>query len=170
MSMISVIGIAKETAVDGIGLRASLYGAGCPHACNGCHNPQSWDINNGTWFSVQDIFDRLNIAGSVLLSGITFSGGEPMSQPGAFCELAQMVKTIPNRDVWCYTGYLFEDLISNRDEKYELLTHVDVLVDGKYISELRDITLAFRGSSNQRIIDVKESLKQNTIVEHVEYY
>jgi len=165
--MISVADLCTESVVDGEGLRVVLFGAGCTHACRGCHNPQSWDINNGTWVSVQEIFNRLRLARNAISSGVTFSGGDPMYQPLAFCELAKMVKSIPDKDVWCYTGYLFEDLIRTHDEKYELLKYVDVLVDGRYIHELRDLTLAFRGSSNQRIIDVQESLKHGTIIDYL---
>jgi len=165
--MISVADVCMESMVDGEGVRAVLFGAGCTHACMNCHNPQSWDIDNGTWVSLQYIFDDLGVATRKLLDGVTFSGGDPMYQAAAFCELAKMIHAVPNRDVWCYTGYVFEDLINFRDAKYELLINVDVLVDGLYIHELRDLTLGFRGSSNQRIIDVRESLKHGTAIEYV---
>ena len=166
MTKISIADIYLESIVDGVGLRRVLFGAGCSHECKGCHNPQSWDINYGAWVSVQEVFEQLNIAHNPLLQGVTFSGGDPMYQPVAFCELARMIKAIPDLDIWCYTGYQFEDLIRKRDDKYELLTLVDVLVDGRYVHELRDLTLAFRGSSNQRIIDVQESLKHGTAIDY----
>jgi len=166
-TMISVAGIYRETIVDGSGLRTSVYGAGCSHACNGCHNPQTWYIDNGTWLSVQEVFDQSRIAHHKISRGITFSGGDPMYQAKAFLELAKMVKSVPNKSIWCYTGYLFEDLICDRDDKYALLEYVDVLVDGRYVRELRDLTLAYRGSSNQRFIDVQESLKRGATVEYI---
>ena len=104
MTMISVANIIRNTTVDGVGLRVTLYGAGCLHRCNECHNPQTWDIDNGTWLSVQEVFDKSNITNNSIISGVTFSGGDPMYQPVAFCELARMVKAIPNLDIWCYTG------------------------------------------------------------------
>ena len=166
-TMISIADIYRSSIVDGNGLRVVVFGAGCSHACVGCHNPQSWDINYGTWLSIQEVFNNLNLARRKLLRGVTFSGGDPMYQPMAFYELACMVKTIPNLDVWCYTGYQFEDLICNHDERYELLTQVDVLVDGQYVQELRDLTLQFRGSSNQRIIDVPKSLEHGMVIEYI---
>ena len=164
MSMISIAGIYPSTIADGEGFRVSVYGAGCSHECIGCHNPQTWDIDNGTLLSVHDVFNRLNIQAKNFLDGVTFSGGDPMYQAESFLELAKMIRTVPDKDIWCYTGYIFEDLIRNHDEKYELLRHVDVLVDGRYVHELRDLTLGFRGSSNQRVIDVQESLQQGTAV------
>ena len=150
--------------VDGEGFRHVLYGAGCSHACEGCHNPQTWDIEYSTWLSVQEVFDQLDFNRKIPPCGVTFSGGDPMYQSKAFLELAKMVKSIPDKTVWCYTGYLFEDLIRDRDDKYALLEYVDVLVDGRYIQELRDLRLTYRGSSNQRIIDVQESLKRSEVV------
>ena len=165
-TMIYVGDICPESAVDGEGLRAVIYGTGCIHECKGCHNPQTWDINYGSLVSIQEVFNHLNLTRNILLDGVTFSGGDPMYQPMAFYELARMVKSIPDRDIWCYTGYQFEDLIINHDERYQLLTQIDVLVDGRYIQELRDIGLQFRGSSNQRIIDVQESLKHGAVIEY----
>ena len=156
----SLIYIVRETIVDGLGFRTAIYSAGCNHRCHNCHNPKTWDINNGVLVHVQEVYESLDIVRNPILSGVTFTGGDPMFQAEAFCELAKMIKKLHGKDIWCYTGYLLEEIIRSRDAKYELLKHVDVLVDGKYVDELRDLTLAFRGSSNQRIIDVQESLKQ----------
>ena len=165
-TLISIAGFYGETISDGIGVRASVYGAGCSHACKGCHNPQTWDVNNGTWVSVQEVFEALNLSKNSLLRGVTFSGGDPMYQAKAFSELARLVKTVPQKSIWCYTGYLFEEIACNQDDKYELLTHVDVLVDGRFMYDIRDISLPFRGSPNQRIIDVQQSLKQGAVIEY----
>ena len=173
--MISVADVVRESISDGIGVRRVLFGAGCSHGCPKCHKPQLWDIDFGAWVSVQEIFDEMKIIGNPLLSGVTFSGGDPMYQPEAFCELAKMIRAVPSANyrrkgstmtVWCYTGYLFEDLISTHDSKYELLQNVDVLVDGRYVHELRDFRLIYRGSRNQRFIDVQESLKQGAVIDY----
>ena len=164
MNMISVKGIIPETISDGIGWRKSIYCAGCSHRCYNCHNPQTWDIDNGTFVSIQELYNEI-MKPHPILQGITFTGGDPMYQAKAFSELAKMIKANSQYDIWCYTGFLFEDIINNQDEKYELLKNIDVLVDGRYIDSLRDLTLAFRGSKNQRIIDVQESLKKNAVIE-----
>ena len=162
--MISIMGLSRETISEGLGLRVAIFGAGCIHRCINCHNPQTWDINNGSLVTVQEVYNSLGLNRNPLLSGVTFTGGDPMYQAKAFCELAKMIKNVPERDIWCYTGYLFEDVVNSQDEKYELLKLVDVLVDGRYVDELRDTTLALRGSPNQRIIDVPESLKQGRVI------
>ena len=163
--MISVKGLNPESLVDGDGIRAVIYCAGCSHRCKNCHNPQTWDINNGTFVSVQEIYDKVTEF-NPLIDGITFTGGDPMFQAEAFHELAKMIKNNSQYDIWCYTGYTFEEIINSRDKKLELLKSVDVLVDGRYIDELKDLRLPYRGSSNQRIISVQESLKQNIAVDY----
>jgi len=156
--------IEPESLVDGIGIRTVIFCTGCDFKCENCHNEQIWDMNSGYLIPIQKIYDSLGIDNPTL-SGVTFSGGEPMKQAKAFHELAKMIKNNSQWDIWCYTGYLFEDIVSSKDDKYELLQLVDVLVDGQYVDELKKFTLAFRGSSNQRIIDVQKSLKQNAVVE-----
>ena len=166
---ISIGAIYRETTVDGAGVRTSIYSMGCNHQCYNCHNPQTWNINNGTFVTVQDLYDRVtwhNPNGiQIIPNGITFTGGDPMYQAKGFSELAKMIKDNTKWDIWTYTGYTFEEIISSQDDKFELLKNVDVLVDGRYIDELRDINLEYRGSTNQRIIDVQESLKQNAVTE-----
>ena len=158
---ISVLKIIHDTIVDGIGLRTSVYCAGCDYKCRNCHNPESWDINNGTWLPIQDIYNEI-IRNPI--TSVTFTGGDPMYQADSFCELAKLIKNNTAKNIWCYTGDLFEDIVSKKDSKYELLQQVDYLVDGRYIDELRKLNLPFRGSSNQRIINVQESLKRGEIV------
>lgn len=150
----------EDTTVDGPGFRTSVYSSGCPHHCPGCHNPQSWNISNGQPVDIEDI---LKVILDDPFADVTFSGGDPMFQPEGFTELAKAIRQHSNKNIWCYTGYLFEDLLRNPAQK-ALLELIDVLVDGRFIEALRDEGLRFRGSSNQRIIDVKRSLKEGRIV------
>ena len=151
---IRILDIRYGTSVDGIGLRTSLYCAGCENHCPGCHNPQSWDERGGTPISVDELF-RLIVDADM---NVTFSGGDPMLHPEGFIALAQMIKQCTNKTIWCYTGYRFEELM-NHPLRSELVRLCDVLVDGRYMESERDLTLRFRGSRNQRIIDVQRSLE-----------
>lgn len=147
-----VIDIVGGTSVDGPGLRTSVYFAGCNHHCPGCHNPQSWDFEGGEAMSVlriKEIIDDCDF-------NVTFSGGDPLMQPvDEMVELARLLKA-DGRTIWCYTGYSYE-YVASRPEYEELLTCIDVLVDGPFVESLRDISLRFRGSSNQRLVDVARS-------------
>lgn len=145
---ISVLDIVQQTMADGPGLRTSIYCAGCEHHCPGCHNPQSWNINNGKWMSVGELFD---IIVSDTISNVTFTGGDPFYQAEAFTALARKIKTETNKNIWCWTGFTIEQ-IRQDPEKNQLLEYIDTLVDGPFILEQRDVTLLFRGSPNQRII------------------
>ena len=140
--------------VDGPGFRTSIYCAGCRHACPGCQNPQSWDFSGGRDMSVAELM-RI-IEADPFTQGVTFSGGDPMYQAAGFAELAQQIRRRTQKDIWCYTGFTFESLI--HDDQRELLAELDVLVDGPFIKALHDPDLLFRGSSNQRLIDVQASL------------
>lgn len=147
-----VIDIVGGTSVDGPGLRTSVYFAGCNHHCPGCHNPQSWDFEGGEAMSVlriKEIIDDCDF-------NVTFSGGDPLMQPvDEMVELARLLKA-DGRTIWCYTGYSYE-YVASRPEYEEFLTCIDVLVDGPFVESLRDISLRFRGSSNQRLVDVARS-------------
>ena len=160
MATISILDIVEDTTVDGPGFRTTVYCAGCPNHCPGCHNPQSWDMANGREVDVEDILDTI-LADP--FADVTFSGGDPMFQPVGFAALAKAVKARSGKNIWCYTGYLFEDLLKNVQQK-ELLEYIDVLVDGRFVEVLKDESLRFRGSSNQRIIDVQASLSSGTTV------
>lgn len=160
MATISILEIVEDTTVDGPGFRTTVYCAGCPNRCPGCHNPQSWDIANGRETDVEDILDVI-LADP--FADVTFSGGDPMFQPVGFAALARAIKERSGKNIWCYTGYLFEDLLKNTRQK-ELLEYIDVLVDGRFVEVLKDESLRFRGSSNQRIIDVQASLSSGTTV------
>ena len=160
MMTISILDIINSTTVDGPGFRTSIYCAGCPHKCKGCHNPKSWDINEGRRITTDEVVDCI-LAQS--MENVTFSGGDPMFQMEEFTDIAQKIKSRSTKNIWCYTGFKFEQLISNEKAR-RLLSHIDTLVDGKYCEEWRDTSLRFRGSSNQRIIDVQKSLIAGEVV------
>ena len=156
INSIRILDIKYGTSVDGIGLRTSLYCAGCENHCAGCHNPQSWDENGGEAIPIEELFSRIVDADM----NVTFTGGDPMFHPEGFIKLARMIKENTDKTIWCYTGYRFQDLLLHPIRR-ELVELCDVIVDGRYIKEEKDISLHFRGSRNQRIIDVKKSLKGN---------
>ena len=150
---IRILDIKYGTSVDGIGLRTSLYTAGCEHHCVGCHNPQSWSVDGGEPMSVDELFDLIVEADM----NVTFTGGDPMLHPEGFISLARMIKERTDKSIWCYTGYRFEDLLQHPLRR-TLVGLCDVIVDGRYVEAQRDLSLHFRGSGNQRIIDVSKSL------------
>jgi anaerobic ribonucleoside-triphosphate reductase activating protein len=158
--MISILRIVHDTMVDGPGFRTSVYCAGCPNHCPACHNPQSWDIENGTMTSTEDILREIM---EDPFANVTFSGGDPMFQPEGFTELALAIRRVSKKDIWCFTGFLFENLLQNPKQR-KLLEQIDVLVDGPFIQAKRDPDLFFRGSSNQRIINVQKSLQTGQTV------
>ncbi len=147
--------------VDGPGFRTSIYCAGCPNACPGCHNPQSWDIRHGTMTSTEELMEEIM---SDPFANVTFSGGDPMFQAEGFAELARAIRERSDKTIWCFTGYKFENLLKN-PKQLELLQLIDVLVDGPFVQSLRDEDLFFRGSSNQRLINVRKSLETGQVVE-----
>jgi anaerobic ribonucleoside-triphosphate reductase activating protein len=155
---IRVLDIKYGTSVDGIGLRTSIYCAGCQNHCRGCHNPQSWDENGGEPTSVEVLFKNIVDADM----NVTFTGGDPMLHPEGFIELAQMIKNNTDKNIWCYTGYKFEDLMLHPIRR-KLVELCDVIVDGRYVESERDLSLHFRGSRNQRVIDVQKSLNGEII-------
>ena len=158
--MLSILNILEDTTADGPGFRTAIYAAGCPNACPGCHNPESWDIRNGRQMSTEEILHKV-LADP--FADVTFSGGDPMYQPEGFAELAKAIKEKSCKNIWCYTGYTFEQLLRNTRQR-KLLQYIDVLVDGRFRQDLRDETLHFRGSSNQRLIDVPASLQAQNAV------
>ena len=158
---ISVLKIVEDTTVDGPGFRTSIYAAGCEHGCKGCHNPESWEISNGKWMDIDEI---LKIIERNFLAQVSFSGGDPLFQPEAFAELARRIKLETQKNIWCYTGFTFQKILRN-PKLSAILPYIDVLVDGQFIEKKKVDNLPFVGSSNQRIINVKESLKANKIVE-----
>ena len=157
-----IVDILEDTVVDGPGLRTSIYSAGCPHCCPGCHNPESWDIEQGKVVSLDYI---MSVIKSSDFADVTFSGGDPMFQPEAFTCLARRIKKETGKNIWCYTGYRYE-VVSRTPRLAAILPFIDVLVDGPFIQGLRDVSLLFRGSSNQRLIDVQTSLAESRVVEY----
>jgi anaerobic ribonucleoside-triphosphate reductase activating protein len=156
-------GITPESLVDGPGLRYVIFTQGCPHQCPHCHNPETWDSNGGKEYSVRQII-RLIKQQKKTKQGVTFSGGEPFLQASELAEVALAARQI-NWDVVTYTGYTYEQLIAdNNDGVKALLSASDILIDGKYIHKLRSIELPFRGSSNQRIIDMAKTREKGRIV------
>ena len=162
--MLNYLYTYPETIVDGEGIRFSIYLAGCHHRCPGCHNPESWNPQAGKPLTpevLEDIIQSIN--SNPLLDGITFSGGDPFFNPKEFLTLLRVMKERTGQNIWCYTGYKFEKLLEN-PKQAALLQYVDVLVDGKFKQALHDESLLFRGSTNQRLIDVKASLKKREVV------
>lgn len=154
---IRIAALVNDSIVDGPGLRYAVYTQGCLHHCKGCHNPQTHDINGGYETDTEDIWRE--ISENPLLSGITFSGGDPLLQPRPLTELAKKAGE-EGLSIWCYTGWVWEDLLRKNDpDIMALLNEIDVLVDGPFLSEQRTLELPFRGSKNQRLIDVQRSLR-----------
>lgn len=151
--------LLTDSIVDGEGLRAVIWTQGCSHNCPGCHNQHTHSFDGGVVVLVDDV--KAKIKDLSLQDGITLSGGDPFFQVDAVLEIAKFAKEC-KLNVWAYTGFLFEDLINNPKTK-ELLNYIDVLVDGKFVLEKKSLCLKFRGSSNQRIINVKKSLKEGRV-------
>lgn len=160
-----------DSIVDGPGLRMVIWTQGCIHNCKGCHNPQTHTLNEGYEVDSKEVIDK--IKSLKLQRGITLSGGEPFLQPEALEEVAKEAKS-RGLDVWAYTGFTLEQLLDKNNKSYfknlNLLKQVDVLVDGKFVEDKKDISLKFRGSSNQRIIDIPRSLKNNAVFLSEQYY
>ncbi|MCP9612482.1 anaerobic ribonucleoside-triphosphate reductase activating protein [Coprobacter tertius] len=155
-----ILDVVEDTVVDGPGLRTAIYSAGCPHHCPGCHNPESWTDTNGKEVTIDEL---MAVIRADSLGNITFSGGDPLYQPESFAKLAYRIKEETGKNIWCYTGYLFEYVVGNPRLSL-ILPYIDVLVDGRFLEEERDTTLPFRGSRNQRLIDVQASLKRQKTV------
>ena len=161
---IRILSIKYGTSVDGSGLRTSLYCAGCENRCAGCHNPQSWDEHGGDPMPVDELFRLIEEADM----NVTFTGGDPMLHPEGFTALARLIKERTGKTIWCYTGYRFEDLILHPQRK-ALLEWCDVLVDSPFLLAERDLSLPFRGSRNQRLINVQASLKSGELIMYIPF-
>lgn len=158
MLPLRVINIYPETIVDGEGLRYSIYFSGCIHHCKGCQNPDTWAYQQGTVLDEDfqnRIFEQIN--NNPLLSGVTLSGGDPMFNPEALLDFLKKLKKRTKANVWCYTGYVCEDLLKD-PLRSKCLKYIDVLIDGPFVLEKRDVNLEFRGSSNQQIIHLRKGL------------
>ena len=159
-----ISGIEPESIVDGPGIRMTIFVQGCPHRCPHCHNPQTHDFNGGHFLPIQEILEM--IEENDILDGITFSGGEPFSQAEELVPLAREIKE-RGYNLVIYTGYLYEDLLASSSKipaYLELLSFADILVDGPFIYAERTLDKPFKGSANQRVIDVQKSLSEGRVV------
>ena len=164
--------IKKADVANGLGVRVSLFVSGCTHHCKNCFNQEAWDFNYGKEFTEKEIEKIINELDHSYVAGLTLLGGEPLehiNQQGLLPLLRKVKEKFPEKNIWCYSGYTFENdimekMYKNWEETPELLSYIDVLVDGKFEEDKKDIKLRFRGSSNQRIIDVQKSLKENKAV------
>ncbi len=157
---IQLMRIVVDTTVDGPGWRSSVYCAGCRHACPGCHNPETWSFKAGQEVLVDEIIAQL----AETEGNITFSGGDPMYQAEAFTELARRIREELHRTIWCYTGFRYEEVVAD-PVMSAMLPYLEVLVDGPFIEAEKSLDLLFRGSRNQRLIDVQKSLQAGKVVE-----
>ena len=159
-----IAGTVNDSIVDGPGIRFTIFVQGCPHNCEGCHNPQTHDFNGGTVTTTEELLEK--IKGNPLLDGVTFSGGEPFCQAEALAYLGKEIKKL-GLNVITYTGYTFEQLFENREKDHwgELLEVTDYLIDGPFILAQKDWEIKFRGSSNQRYIDCQKSLAEGKAIE-----
>ena len=160
------IKISRYDIANGTGIGVVLWVSGCNRHCHGCHNPQTWDFNAGQPFTEDTMQELLEALNKPYISRLTLSGGHPLEPKNleVVYKIIKMVKeNFPNKSIWLYTGYIFEYALPNNDA-YNVISLCDVVVDGRYNEHEKDISLAWRGSSNQRVIDVQESLKQNKVV------
>ena len=153
--MLDLAGIVSDSIVDGPGIRTTVFCQGCPHHCEGCHNPETWEFGCGTPMEEERILEI--VRSNPLCRGVTFSGGEPFAQAEGFARLAKLLKA-HRYEVAAYSGYTFEQLLRGTPAQRELLGCIDVLIDGPFLLEQRSLQLPFRGSRNQRILDVPRSL------------
>lgn len=164
MTKLRISGLINDSIVDGPGIRYVIFTQGCPHACLGCHNPKTHDLNGGRWTELDSILEEIDQ--NPLLDGVTLSGGEPLLQAKACLELVQKIKE-RQLHILVYTGYTYEELMAlNNPDIMSLLQYVDVLIDGRYVQEQKSLSLLFKGSANQRIINVQESLRLGNVVEY----
>lgn len=156
--------LQPDSIVDGEGIRTVIWTQGCPHHCEGCHNPETHDVNSGALIDVTQVCDIIDTLEGQ--DGITFSGGDPFMQPKECAYIAKYVRS-KGYNIWAYTGYTFEQIISlskSNSHYMEFLREIDILIDGKFQIENKTYDAAFRGSSNQRIIDVRKSLECQRVV------
>ncbi len=153
--------IQPDSILDGSGIRTVIWFQGCLHNCEGCQNPETHDMNSGMVVDIDDI--KMKLKNLKYQSGITLSGGDPFFQPEAALEIAKFAKSI-GLNVWVYTGFTFDALLNGDKKRRDLLEYVDVLVDGKFMLDKKSLNCKFRGSTNQRLIDVKKSLESGSVI------
>ena len=160
MNKLRVLHVVEGTSVDGPGLRTSIYLAGCSHHCPGCHNPESWDMNGGEERTLDELMDII----AYNEAPVTFSGGDPLAQAQPLALLINRIKQELGYNVWCYTGYTWQQ-VTQQPQLMAVVRQLDVIVDSPFLMAERDTKLRFRGSRNQRLIDVQATLSQGHIVE-----
>lgn len=160
--MLELSGIVTDSIVDGPGIRTTIFSQGCPHHCPGCHNPETWAFGCGTLISAEAVVEI--VQSNPLCRGVTFSGGEPFAQAAAFAELAVLLKE-KGYEIASYSGFTFEELLAGTDDQKLLLGSIDILIDGPFLQSQKSLEIAFRGSRNQRILDVRKSLAEGRAVE-----
>ena len=160
--MLDLSGIVSDSIVDGPGIRTTIFSQGCPHHCPGCHNPETWDFGCGTQLPVETIVEI--VRSNPLCRGVTFSGGEPFAQAAGFARLAILLKE-KGYEVASYSGFTFEELLEGSEDQKQLLASIDILIDGPFLQAEKSLEIAFRGSRNQRILDVSKSLAVGKAVE-----
>lgn len=173
----NISGFVEETIVDGIGIRDTIYVSGCTHNCKGCHNPETHDFNYGKELTEEYENEILNkIINNHVIDGVTFSGGDPLAIQNRL-KVLDLIKKIKDKrldlNIWMYTGYTYENLLNEMitgsktvsQVLNEILSNIDVLVDGPFIESKKDLNISFRGSSNQRLINVRKSLEVNKVIE-----
>ena len=166
--------IKKFDIANGEGIRISLFVSGCPHHCKNCFNKEAWDYDYGKLFTEKEEQEIIDFLGKDYIDGLSLLGGEPMwpdNQKGLLSLLRKVKEKYPDKKIWCYTGYLFDKeimdkMVKENDFTKEFLSYIDVMVDGRFVESLLNRTLYFRGSSNQRIIDVQKSLASKKVIEY----
>ncbi len=161
MKPIRIAGIARDSIVDGPGIRTTIFVQGCPHHCPGCHNPETWPFEGGKELTPNQLFAI--VRQNPLYKGVTFSGGEPFAQAEALLPLARLLKEA-GYELASYSGYTFEQLMTGTDAQQALLAETDVLIDGPFILSERSLDLVFRGSRNQRVFNISASLRQGKAI------
>ncbi len=169
--------IKNNDIANGEGVRTSLFVSGCRHCCKNCFNQQTWDFGFGEPFTEETMMKILKDCEPYWINGLSLLGGEPFEPENQRVLLPFLImfkEKYPQKDIWCYSGFTIEEILGKKESRAhtdisaEMLSLIDILVDGRFVEEKKDITLKFRGSSNQRVIDVKKTLAQNKIVLHLE--
>ena len=160
--MLELSGIVSDSIVDGPGIRTAIFCQGCPHHCPGCHNPETWAFGCGTPMEEETLVEI--VRSNPLCRGVTFSGGEPFAQAAGFARLAGLLKE-KGYEVASYSGFTFEELLEGSEDQKKLLRAIDILIDGRFVQSKKSLEIAFRGSTNQRILDVPQSLAAGKPIE-----
>ena len=159
--MLNLAGIVQDSIVDGPGLRTTIFCQGCPRRCPGCHNPETWPFGEGTDMAAEDVLDL--VQSNPLCRGVTLSGGEPFCQAEELAPLSRRLKAL-GYNLASYTGFTFEELLHGTQAQRDLLSTLDVLIDGPFVQAERSLELNFRGSRNQRVLNVPDSLREGRAV------